>query len=207
MARFPKREADVYALAQEMIAGYKAKPAIFVHADVPALETVLAEYQDARRVMLCYEALAKYWIEDKDFALDGIKTLMKQELAKSEIDTTNNPKQLKLIGWGPKAEAHRLVPPGMPRNLEILRAGKGTIELDWKAPASQSGGQVRNFVVLRRDKPAPGQPFGPWQDCQAALETETFITNQPRGINLEYRIVAVNAAGNSVPSNTAEVVL
>jgi len=207
MARFPKREADVYALAQEMIAGYKAKPAIFVHADVPTLETALAEYQDARRVMLCWEAVAKYWIDDKEAARDELETLMKQQLAKSEIDTVDNPKQLKLIGWGPKADARKLVPPGMPRNLEAVHEGKGTLELDWKAPAPQSGGLVRNYVVLRRDKPAPGQPFGPWQDCQAALETETFLTNQPRGINLEYRIVAVNAAGNSVPSNTAEVVL
>lgn len=61
--------------------------------------------------------------------------------------------------------------------------------------------------ILRRDKPAPGQPFGPWQDCQAALDTETFITNQPRGIGLEYRVVAVNAAGTSVLSNSVEVVL
>ena len=51
---------------------------------------------------------------------------------------------------------------------------------------------------------------------QAALQTETFpqatsevagLTNQPRGIDLEYRIVAINAAGNSVPSNTVAAVL
>jgi len=207
MARFPKREADVYALAQEMIAGYKAKPAIFVHADVLTLETALAEYQDARRVMLCYEALAKYWIEDKEATLEEVKTLMKQQLAKSEIDTVDNPKKLKLIGWGPKAEARRLVPPGMPRHLEILHEGKGTLELDWKPPATQSGGPVRNYVILRRDKPVPGQPFTNWQDCQAAIQTETFLTNQPRGIDLEYRIVAINAAGNSIPSNTVAAVL
>jgi len=207
MARFPKREADVYALAHEMIAGYKAKPAIFVHADIPALETALAEYQEARRVMLCYEALLKYWNEDKDNTLDEIKTLMKQQLAKSEIDTTDNPKQLKLIGWGPKAEARRLVPPGMPRHLEILHEGKGTLELDWKPPALQSGGEVRNYIILRRDKPNPGQPFTNWQPCQTAIQTETFLVNQPQRIDLEYRVVAINKAGNSVPSNTVAAVL
>lgn len=56
MPRFPKREADVYALAQEMIAGYLAQPAIFVHADVNALQNALFEYQGARQWMLCWEA-------------------------------------------------------------------------------------------------------------------------------------------------------
>ena len=207
MPRFPRREADVYALAQEMIAGYLAKPAIFVHANVSALQTALVEYQDARDLMLCWEAVAKHWTENKESALDEVETVMKLQLAKSEIDTVTEPKQLMLIGWGPKAEPRKLTPPGMPRHLEAVHQGKGTIELDWKPPALHAGGQVRNYVVLRRDKPGPNKPFGPWKQSQSAIETETFLTNQPKGIDLEYRIIAINSAGNSVPSNTAACVL
>jgi len=207
MPRFPRREADVYALSQEMIAGYLAKPAIFVHADVNALQDALVEYQGARQWMLCWEAMAKHWTEEKESALEDLETVMKLQLAKSEIDTVNEPKQLMLIGWGPKAEPRTLVPPGMPRHLDAVHQGKGTIELDWKPPALHSGGQVRNYVVLRRDKPGPNKPFGPWQQSQSAIETETFLTNQPQGIDLEYRIIAINAAGTSVPSNTAAAVL
>jgi len=207
MPRFPRREADVYALAQEMIAGYLAKPAIFVHADVSALQNALLEYQGARQWMLCWEATAKHWNEQKESALEDLESVMKLQLAKSENDTVTEPKRLKLIGWGPKAEPHKLVPPGMPRHLDAVHQGKGTIELDWKPPALHSGGQVRNYVVLRRDKPGPNKPFGPWQQSQSAIETETFLTNQPQGIDLEYRIVAINSAGTSVPSNTAAAVL
>ena len=194
-------------LAQEMIAGYKANPAVFVSADVPALETALAEFQDARQIMLCWQTVAKFWTEQKDSALDEVKTVMKHQLAKSQIDTIDNPQQLKRIGSGPKAKPHPIDPPGMPQHLTIIKQGMGTIAFHWKSPATNAGGPIRNYVILRRDKPDPTKPFGPWQQSQAAIETETFLTNQPRGIDLEYRIVAVNSAGNSIPSNTAAAVL
>lgn len=130
---------------------------------------------------------------------------MKRELAKSENDTVDNPTELKLIGWAPDAEPEHPDVPGMPRHLEILHEGRGTLELDWKPPAT--GGEIRNYVILRRDKPEQGQPFTPWQQCQASLDTETFLTNQPRGIELEYRVIAINNTGNSVPSNTVAAVL
>jgi len=36
---------------------------------------------------------------------------------------------------------------------------------------------------------------------------KTFIIDQPRGKELEYRIIAVNKAGDGEPSNTVMVVL
>ena len=42
---------------------------------------------------------------------------------------------------------------------------------------------------------------------QMALETEATLNNQERGKQLEYRVVAVNKAGESEPSNTTAVVL
>jgi len=115
--------------------------------------------------------------------------------------------QLEFMEWGPKAEAQRLIPPGMPHHFEIVGTGKGAIEFDWKPPAPQSGGDVRNYLVFRRDKSNPTQPFTPWQQIQSSLATTRFLTDQPRGIDLEYRVVAVNNAGNSVPSNTVTAVL
>ena len=41
----------------------------------------------------------------------------------------------------------------------------------------------------------------------AVIHTEATLVAQPRGAELEYRIIAVNKAGESPPSNTVEVVL
>lgn len=65
---------------------------------------------------------------------------------------------------------------------------------------------MRSYIVLRREH-VPGQPFTNWAHAALALETEITLTNQPRYIQLEYRIIAVNASGVSVPSNVAAVVL
>jgi len=40
-----------------------------------------------------------------------------------------------------------------------------------------------------------------------AIESETSLTNQPRGAELEYRVIAVNKADDGEPSNTVMVVL
>lgn len=40
-----------------------------------------------------------------------------------------------------------------------------------------------------------------------ALETEITLNNQERGKEWAYRVVAINKAGESEPSNTVEAVL
>lgn len=51
------------------------------------------------------------------------------------------------------------------------------------------------------------KPFTDWFQASLALETEITLTNHLRLIQLEYRIIAINASGVSVPSNVAAVVL
>ena len=97
--------------------------------------------------------------------------------------------------------------PGQPRNLESVIQGAGTLFLDWKAPARGSGGTVRTYIIKRREQPAGGGEFGSWSQVGIAIESETSLTNQPRGPQLEYRVKAVNVGGESIPSNTVAVVL
>ncbi len=40
-----------------------------------------------------------------------------------------------------------------------------------------------------------------------ALETHALLSNQSQRREIEYRVIGVNSAGISVPSNTAAVVL
>ena len=55
---------------------------------------------------------------------------------------------------------------------------------------------------MRRERPAE-----PWQEVANAVISEATLVEQPRGKELEYRIIAVNKAGEGEPSNIVAVVL
>ncbi len=40
-----------------------------------------------------------------------------------------------------------------------------------------------------------------------AIETESTLVDQPKGAELEYRVIAINKSGEGSPSNTVMVVL
>ena len=66
---------------------------------------------------------------------------------------------------------------------------------------------MRTYIIERRQQPEGGGEFGKWQQAGIALESEATIMNQPRGVQLEYRVKAINTGGESTPSNTVAVVL
>jgi len=211
MAQFPKAEADVVALANAMIAGYTAHPADFPSmdplTDLVALQTALTDYSTAKTAQVDALAVAQVATETKNLRLDELEERMRDELKKSEVDVGSDSEKLEYIGWGPKAPPTPADPPGQPRNLDPVVQGPGTLFLDWKPPARGSGGAVRTYVIERREQPVGGGAFGSWAQVGIALETESTLIDQPRGPQLEYRVKAVNAGGESVPSNTAAVVL
>lgn len=51
------------------------------------------------------------------------------------------------------------------------------------------------------------RPEGPWGDVSMAIESEITLSDQTRGTEWEYRVVAVNKAGEGVSSNTVMAVL
>jgi len=206
MPTFPRREPDAVALADAMIAGFQQNPTVFPHADVPGMQALRATYQTAKNEQLDAEAKAQLVTEVKEQALVALEDLMKNQLRQSEVDTADDPAKLTMIGWGPRAPAQPSNPPGQPRNLDPVVQGPGTLFLDWKQPAPGPGGSVRTYLIERREQ-VSGGAFGEWRQVGIALEHHSTLTEQPRNIQLEYRIIAVNNGGNSVPSNTAAVVL
>ena len=206
MPTFPKREADAIALANAMIAGFQQNPTVFPHADVPGMQALRTTYETKKAEQLDAAAKAELITEAKDQALAALEDLMKNQLRQSEVDTADDAVKLAMIGWGPKAPAQPSNPPGQPRNLDPVIQGPGTLFLDWKQPAPGPGGRVRTYLIERREQ-ATGGSFNEWHQVGIALEHNSTLTEQPRNIQLEYRIIAVNNGGNSVPSNTAAVVL
>ncbi len=207
MAQFPKAEPDVVVLANAMVAGYGVHAADFPSADVPGLTAALSAYSFVKNAQTDAMAAAQVATESKNVNVDALEDVMRDELKKSEVDVGADSEKLEYIGWGPKAPPTAAVTPGQPRSLEALMQGPGSLLLDWKGPARGSGGTVRTYVVERREQPAGGGEFGEWAQIGIALDTETMMTSQPRGPQLEYRIKAVNVGGQSIPSNTAAVVL
>jgi hypothetical protein len=90
--------------------------------------------------------------------------------------------------------------PGQSRVLEAVRQGAGWVFLDWKEPAD--GGKVAAYHIERREL-----PDGLWQPAGLAVISEAMVSNQPTGKTLEYRVYAVNKAGNGPVSNAVDVVL
>jgi len=86
------------------------------------------------------------------------------------------------------------------RSLEAPREGEGWVFLDWKEPVD--GGAVAAYKIQRRERPS-----GAWADVGMAIESEITLSGQERGKEWEYRVLAVNKAGEGQPSNTVMAVL
>ena len=204
MPKFPKSQADIFALGYAMLRGYSLHIADFPSVNAGALSMALNEYMNSTSGYVDAHAEVKLATEAKNTRLTGLRDIMKNCLRKSEVDTSDSPEKLALIGWGPKAVTQMIEAPSAPVSLRTAVQGKGTIQLLWK---NLSGGiAVRNYIIQRRERPTEGD-FSSWSIVGSALKTEIDLTNQPQGIELEYRIKAVNTGGESTPSNTAAVML
>lgn len=204
MATFPNAENDVVALAAQMESGYTAHALDFPSVTVLDLTTALADYNTALASQQDTRSQAKQATTAEDTKLTELVTVMKNDLKLSEVDTISDPVKLAEIGWGPKAPPTPLMPPDMATNLTPLNEGPGTVHLEWDKPTD--GGAVRHYIIQRQQADASGV-FGNWQMLGFAYDNATSLSDQPCGIQMHYRVICSNTAGQSLPSNTVLVVL
>jgi len=202
MARFPRTEAQIKALAQSMATGLTANPADFPAppvdpVDLQALLDSLITLTDDQVAAM---AAAEQATETKAAGLEELVTAMKADLRYAEDAVNYDDAKLTAIGWGGRAAATALEVPGQPRSLEAPSQGEGWVFLDWKKPAD--GGTVAAYKIERRERPT-----GDWTLISMAVESEATLNNQDRGKDWEYRVIASNKTGESIPSNTVAVVL
>jgi CheY-like chemotaxis protein len=202
MARFPRTEAQILALANNLAAGLTANALIFATPPLaPADLTIQIDgYNTALAALAAAQAAAKQATIDKDDALDALVASMRSDLDYATTTVHGDDAQLALLGWGGNAAPTALAAPGQPRMLEAAQQGDDWILLDWKAPSD--GGAVAAYKVQRRERPA-----GAYLDVGMAVDSEITLTAQERGKDWEYRIVAINKAGESPASNTVAAVL
>lgn len=198
------KEADILALVRQMVAGYQSHGADFPSINRALLNIKRIVYANARKRQIEAHSQMQLATDNKNTSLDTLRELMKSCLKKSQIDAAANPEKLALIGWGRRAILQPVEPPGQPRELNCLTQAKASILLEWNHPAG--GGAVRNYIVEKREL-LQDNVLDSWRLVGTALNTTICLTCQRQAVQLEYRIKAVNKAGESIPSNTAAVVL
>ncbi|GAH11786.1 unnamed protein product, partial [marine sediment metagenome] len=136
----------------------------------------------------------------KDDALEELVEAIKTDIRYAENTVDFDDDKLKLIGWAGKKTKTPLNPPGQAHLLEAPKQGEGWVFLDWKTPVD--GGRPKAYKVQRRLRSG-----GSWENVATAILTEATLVDQPQKQELEYRIIAINKAGDGEPSNTVMVVL
>lgn len=202
MPRFPKKEAEVQPLAMSIILGLWNNQPVYPNppVDVFTLFGKMNLYINAKNSTIAAQAAAEAATTAKDEKLADLIDAMKPDLRYAENVTKFNDDKLKLIGWAGKKAKTPLAVPGQARLLEAPKQGAGWLFLDWKAPAD--GGKPKAYKVQRRNRSA-----GAWKTVATAILSEITLVDQPKRTGLEYRVIAVNKAGEGQASNTVEVVL
>ena len=202
MATFPKSEGNVVILANEMASGFTASEQVYPEPpiepiDLNLLNNTLKNAQDA---LVAAEAAAEQATQTKNTAMNNLVEAMKKDIKYAETTVGNDDAKLKLIGWGARKESTPLAAPGQTLELVIEAQGADWVKLGWKSPVS--GGKVATYKVQRRLR-----PDGSWLDVAVAMETECRMNNQERLKEWEWQIIAVNKAGEGMPSNIVMTVL
>jgi hypothetical protein len=202
MPRFPTTEDKTVALALTMVSGFDDNVGVYPSPPVATLDmtALLNAYNDAKSASVAATAAAEAATTAKVVALEELVAAMKSDLRYAENTVNFDDEKLKLLGWAGRKEPTPLTPPGQTLSLNVVKQGEGWVSFTWKTPAD--GGKPSAYKVMRRERPA-----GAWQEVQTAVITEATLVEQPRGKELEYRIIAVNKAGEGEPSNTEMVVL
>ncbi|XP_066421159.1 immunoglobulin-like and fibronectin type III domain-containing protein 1 [Molothrus aeneus] len=91
--------------------------------------------------------------------------------------------------------------PGAPDRPEIISASRDTITISWKAPCKTGTSQIMGYIVQKRKKgtvtwlPVTNVPV---------KDKKLKVTGLKKGVQYEFRVAAVNAAGTGQPSDPSE---
>lgn len=201
MARFPKAEQEIAHLAQQIADGLGHAADVFPSPPVPPaeLKAQLDDYQEKNAALARSRAEAKIRRVDKNTALKTLKDSMRANLRYAEVMARRHPEQLTQLGWRPRRPRTPLKPPGEVRNITIRDEGDTWVLLTWEPPVE--GGEVVVYRIQRR------QPGGEWVDVATSIDRLELLRDQPRGVDLEFRVFGMNRAGTGGPSATVTAVL
>ena len=201
MARFPQTEPEIAALALVVAQGLREAAEDFPAPPVSAdeLQARLDRFNTALAATVAAENRFRVQHAEKDEALEEVVDGLKADLRYAEVTVRDQPEKLSRLGWGARRSSSTLQAPGEVRDITVVSEGDTWAILRWKVPVD--GGAPAFYRIQRRQEGAP------WEDAGTATNTEQLMSNQPRGVELFYRVIAVNKAGDGQPSATVSLVL
>jgi len=202
MAQFPFKEADIVALADSVLVGLTGHTAIYPDPPVDSadFQAAIDSYHQASADLAEARAAKDMATRGKQDALADLKDKLKKQLRYAENVTGFDDNKLNMLGWASRREKSSILP-GQVRNLRAIEQGTDFVVLDWMAPID--GGRAAAYQILRRDV----EKSGTWINAGISMATKVKLLDQPRHIDLEYRVAALNKTGQGQVSNTIAVVL
>lgn len=87
---------------------------------------------------------------------------------------------------------------------EVEEVGSDFVSLSWERPADDGGGRIAGYIVERREPKAEK-----WTrvNYSPVMTTQYNIANLIEDFTYEFRVIAVNDAGESKPSATSSRVV
>ena len=202
MARFPKSEAEIATLGQDLIKGLRAHSDDFPTPPVPPdeLQATFDVYLDAREAAGEATSAATEAIAVKQEALEDLTDQMKSDLRYAENTVKYDNAKLEKLHWGGRGSSTPLAAPGPVVLLSAPRQGDGWILLEWREPGD--GGRPSAYRVQRRL-----HEDHDWEEAGMSIDTQTLLRGQKQGVCWYYRVAAVNKAGEGEPSAEVKAVL
>ena len=202
MAQFPRTEAEIAELARLVASGLEQNTDVYPEPPVaPAeLHAALARFHEAHHEVLAAEFRLKELYGAKRAALAEVVDLTKTELRYAEYTVRYDDVALMGLGWGGRRKRRRLEPPGQVMGFEIVRQERDSVALAWNKPTDGGRPAAYRIECCRAGEKA-------WREAGSAVHTRVTLYNQERGVQLAYRVIAFNRAGEGQESAIAEAVL
>lgn len=201
--KFPTTINGKLALAQEMANGFEENADVYpapITAVARQKERILS-VQAKINAVTQIDAAKRAAIKERDDEIELMEDEMGENLEYAELVSKGDDAKLRLIGWSGRAAPKKLEKPGQSRTFEVIKQGAGWFQSDWKEPID--GGKVQLYRIMRRVV----KDGGDMQEAGSSPISEAILLEQPRGVELEYAVIAVNKAGEGIASNTITITL
>jgi len=136
----------------------------------------------------------------KNEMLTEIVAGVKADLKYAEFVARKTPEKLAGFGWAARRSRVAQPAPGEVRDIQMGKQGDTWLTLSWNPPVD---GGIPSAYQIQRSQGTTGI----WEEAGTSAATEHVLTNQPRGVQLSYRVMAVNKAGTDNPSGVVQAVL